>query len=160
MEIVSLWAAVKLCVGVMRLGWQWLVLHSWILFSFDSSLKRIYPVRSETHFLWNSCIRSSHSFREMIKYKKFFFCTQCTLPVVFLTKRLIDSNKECWPWERILNEVTSGNKNTFVPQNYNPEKNISEIVLTSNVYQLVRNWYWGYELQNFSMKRPPFISHL
>lgn len=51
----------------------------------------------------------------------------------------------------------SGNKNTLVLQNWEPEKNISGTVSTENVYQIDNNWGWAYEFQNFNKKRPPFI---
>lgn len=66
METVSLSAAVTLhrCDGV-RVTMACFAFLDTIFF--ESSLKKIYPVSSETHFLWNSCMQSPHSSREMIK---------------------------------------------------------------------------------------------
>lgn len=126
---------------------------------FDSFLKGIYPIRCETDFLWNSCIRSSPVFREVIKYL-LFGTMYIACNVLDHTRNLINPTQNVGPEGEFWNEVTSGNGNTFVPQNYKPEKkkkkNTSEIILTQSIYLLVSHWVWGCESQDFKMKRLPF----
>lgn len=60
------------------------------------------------------------------------------------TRNLINPTQNVGPEGEFWNEVTSGNGNTFVPQNYKPEKKkkkiTSEIILTQSIYLLVSHW--------------------
>ena len=63
---------------------------------FDSSLKGIYPIRSETYFLRNSCIRSSPVFREVIKYL-LFSTMYIACNVLDHTRKLINTTRNVGP---------------------------------------------------------------